>query len=166
MASKWAHASAELVASLLRAMDGSVLRHDRISVAPYSFTEHGLSPAQNFRGLQQYAYWMVGEYIFLWLDKECLRNAFCFEFVAYCGERTAVVEIVTRLVRAMWIDQGDLQLRSLESLYKVAAAAVKLSDEELGVVSYIRHEICAFLAAAVGVDEKEKGCLTSAVRYD
>lgn len=155
---KWSHASAELLASVLRCTDGSILQNEHgVITAPHAFSVHGMTAAQVMRGLHQHSYWVLGEYIHLWVDVSSLRNAYCFENVAYHGERTAITEIMPRILNAMWIERGSVQLSALEALYKVALYASKLSagdpnQEPFGIVSYIRHEMNAFLGSIVGVD--------------
>ena len=78
--------------------------------------------------------------------------------MAYYGVRTAITEIMPRLLNAMWIERGSVQLSALEALYKVAVYAAKLRErdpnkEPFGIISYIRHEMNAFLGSIVGVDE-------------
>lgn len=163
MAVKWTHASGELLASVLRCIDGSILQNEYgVCLAPHSFCAHDMTAAQILRGLQLHSFWMLGEYIHLWIDEFSLQNAYCFEYVAYNVERVAVTEIMPRLLKGGWIEHGSVQLSALEALYKIAAYAVKLSSESekkptFGIISFIRHEMNAILGAYIGADDACNG---------
>ena len=124
--------------------------------------EHDMSAAQVLRGVQQVALWMIGEYVYLWMDECSLLNAYCFEYVAYHKEKTAITEIMQILISTIWTEQSCIQLTALEALYKVAIHAVNMSGDYsqktgqnnvFGIVSYIRHEFHAVLPAAIGFDQ-------------
>lgn len=139
-----------------------------LPVAPFKPSSqnagHISGPNQVWRSVQQYAYWALGEYIHLWLDQEGLDTTYCYEFVAFHNPKLdraplAITAIMSRLLDAMWTEQGCLQLSATESLYKVASFAISLCSagnvqlNTCGILSFIKHEFNAVLSSIYGLEQ-------------